>query len=531
MRAQLAFQEQERLETLRGLNVLDTPEEQSYDDITALTAELCKVPVCLVSFVDENRQWFKSKIGLDICETPFDQSICAHALVQNDYLEVPDTAQDIRTTDNPLCIGEKPFRFYAGAILRTNSGVPLGTLCVLDYQPRKLTKLQQKVLKTHAAHIGKLLELRVALETEKNLHRQAQKQQAALAKSEDHLDGILSAAPCGILSLDGNGIIHSANKAISRISGYTQSELVGQNIELLAQDMSHGSTINTTRKDGSQVPVEIGLSRTKLQNDSIRIVTTVVDITERIIAEEERNHLISRLTDSNEELERFAYVCSHDMQEPLRMIRAFSEKLQIHISSTLKNDEKGQKYLRFLIDGAERAQSLITGVLAYSSLDRTTSKTESINIEVLVESIQNVMSTNLEECGGKITFDDLPTVSGNKTQLYQLFQNLINNALKYQSLGSEPHVHIAVKDIQSHWHFSIIDNGIGIDPRHIDKIFEVFQRLHGRSEYSGTGIGLSICKKIVERHNGVISVMSEKGKGSTFKFTIPKLEEASLKVA
>jgi signal transduction histidine kinase len=528
MRAQLKFQEQDRLETLRGFGVLDTLEEQSFDDITALTAEICDIPVCLVSFVDENRQWFKSKIGLDICETPFDQSICAHALVQDDYLEIADTEQDVRTVDNPLCMGKKSFRFYAGAILRTNAGVLLGTLCVLDYHPRSLTSLQQKVLKIHATHVVKLLELRVTLETEKTLRLQAQEQQVALAESEDRLDAILTAAPCGILSVDEDGVIHSANNAISKISGYAQSELVGQNIELLAYDMIQDSAIISSRKDGSQVPVEIGLNRTKLQDGSNQIVATVVDITARVKAEEERDHLISRLTDSNKELERFAFVCSHDMQEPLRMIRALSERLQTHIASTLDGDEKSQRYLTLLMDGAERAQNLITGVLAYSSLDQTTSETENINLRQLVESIQNVMSKNLEDCGGKITFNDLPTVNGNKTQLYQLFQNLIINGLKYQGLGSEPHVHIEAEDAGTDWHFSIIDNGIGIDSRHIDKIFEVFQRLHRRAEYSGTGIGLSICKKIVEHHNGEIWVESEKEKGSTFKFTFPKLEKTSL---
>ncbi|MDB4223556.1 PAS domain S-box protein, partial [Granulosicoccus sp.] len=296
MRAQLKFQEQDRLETLRGFGVLDTLEEQSFDDITALTAEICDIPVCLVSFVDENRQWFKSKIGLDICETPFDQSICAHALVQDDYLEIADTEQDVRTVDNPLCMGKKPFRFYAGAILRTNAGVLLGTLCVLDYHPRSLTRLQQKVLKIHANHVVKLLELRVTLETEKTLRLQAQEQQVALAQSEDRLDAILTAAPCGILSVDEDGVIHSANNAISKISGYAQSELVGQNIELLAYDMIQDSAIISSRKDGSQVPVEIGLNRTKLQDGSNQIVATVVDITARVKAEEERDHLISRVT-------------------------------------------------------------------------------------------------------------------------------------------------------------------------------------------------------------------------------------------
>jgi len=149
----------ERLDVLRAFDVLDSSPEKTYDELTQLTADLCEAPVCLVSLVEEDRQWFKSEVGLGICETKIEQSICAHAVVLDDYLEIEDTQLDDRTKDNSLCLGERPFRFYAGAIIRSLSGWPLGTLCVLDYKPRRLTELQTQVLTTHARSVSHQLEL------------------------------------------------------------------------------------------------------------------------------------------------------------------------------------------------------------------------------------------------------------------------------------------------------------------------------------------------------------------------------------
>lgn len=152
------FKNKYRLDVLRNLAVLDSGSEKVYDDITQLTAELCEAPVCMVSLVEEDRQWFKSEVGLGICETTIEQSVCAHAIAQNEYLEIQDTQRDVRTVGNALCQGDKAFRFYAGAILRTVEGWPLGTLCVLDFKPRKLTKLQQRILRVHATSVTRQLE-------------------------------------------------------------------------------------------------------------------------------------------------------------------------------------------------------------------------------------------------------------------------------------------------------------------------------------------------------------------------------------
>ncbi|MGS2717112.1 sensor histidine kinase [Eionea flava] len=242
-------------------------------------------------------------------------------------------------------------------------------------------------------------------------------------------------------------------------------------------------------------------------------------------AEKDREKLITQLVNSNEELERFAFVCSHDLQEPLRMIRSFSEKLTTHIGQHLKDDEKGTKYFRFITDGATRAQTLIADILTYSSIDSDAQSLEEVSTEGLIRVIKENMQILLEERQGEITFDPLPAIRGNKTQLFQLFQNLINNGIKYQTPDTIPTVHISVEDKQQYWQFSVKDNGIGIEERHLGKIFDVFQRLHRKNQFAGTGVGLSICKKVVERHGGKLWVTSQKGSGSTFYFTLLKILE------
>ncbi len=237
---------------------------------------------------------------------------------------------------------------------------------------------------------------------------------------------------------------------------------------------------------------------------------------------EEKIKLIERLNTSNTELARFAFVCSHDLQEPFRMIRSFTDKLNHHIQDRLEGDDVGKKYFRFVLDGSERAQNLIEGILNYSKIDSSESLHEDVDINHILEDINRNLSTDDTHSSHKLSFESMPIMHGNKTQIHQLFQNLIGNGLKYQEENSAPHVMVNVNDKEGFWEFSIADNGIGIEESKFEKIFDVFQRLHGKSQYKGTGIGLSICKKIVENHGGKIWVESEKGIGTTFYFTIPK---------
>jgi two-component system CheB/CheR fusion protein len=225
------------------------------------------------------------------------------------------------------------------------------------------------------------------------------------------------------------------------------------------------------------------------------------------------------LAASNVELERFAYVASHDMQEPLRMITSFLQLFRKKYQE--KIDDTAEQYLHFVMDGADRMKRLITDLLEYSRIGSNKGVAESIDINQLMKEVQEVFVNRIAECEATIICKDLPVIMGNKTQLFQLFQNLVGNALKY--IGKEkPIVIVSGQEEDNHFLFSVQDNGIGIKPMFFDKIFVLFQRLHHKHQYSGTGIGLSVCKKIVEKHGGKIWVTSEPDKGSTFYFTISK---------
>ena len=330
------------------------------------------------------------------------------------------------------------------------------------------------------------------------------------------------------------------NNAFTQLTGYSSDEAIGNTFSIVHGDETDGNLLKTLgeelergnsfrsdfvlyKKNGSKIWVDVN-AVPLIGDDQQHAQSAIVlqNISERKKSEKERIRLIEKLTDSNQQLGRFAFICSHDLQEPLRMIRSFSEKLQGHILRTYDNDEKGSHYREYITDGAIRSQQLIADVLDYSSIDNDKQKLRRTSSLDIVNSIRKNMLTDLEVSGAKITHDELPDVAGNNTQLYQLFQNLINNSLKYQNSSTASHVHIGAVDAGEHWRFSVKDNGIGIDSRHIHKIFDVFQRLHRRSQFAGTGIGLAICKKVVERHGGTLWVESELGVGSIFYFTLLK---------
>jgi len=224
------------------------------------------------------------------------------------------------------------------------------------------------------------------------------------------------------------------------------------------------------------------------------------------------------LRQSNQELEQFAYVASHDLQEPLRMITGFTQLLAKQYGDRL--DQKAKEYIGFAVDGAKRMQGLIEDLLTYSRVGSKGKAFVSTDCEAVLAKTLAGLHVGIQECDATVTHDPLPTVMGDELQLGQLFQNLLGNAIKYRN-SEAPHVHVSCKQETEQWTFAVQDNGIGIEPQYRERIFQIFQRLHTREEYEGLGIGMAICKKIVERHGGQIWVESELGKGATFYFTMP----------
>ena len=794
--------ESDRLAALDRYKILDTLPEQVYDDLTQLAADICGTPIALISLVDRDRQWFKSRVGLDATETPRDISFCGHAVAANATLNVPDALQDPRFADNPLVTKAPNIRFYAGVPLMTHDRYALGTLCAIDSQPHYLTEAQIRQLEALSRLVVNQLELRLNRKsTESQLDEVLSLKQA-----------ILDSAGFAIIATDLEGTIQSFNVAAERMLGYDESEMVGKTSPAIFHDFNEitsqakylSQELNTDipvgfevftakaklgqvyerdwtylRKDGSKFPVMLTITAIRTESGEITgymgiakditsqkqaekevkditsaldqtaivaitdvqgtitfvndkfceiskysredligqnhrllssghhprsffvemwrtiasghtwraeiknrakdgtfywVDTTIVpflnegskpyqylairkDITDRkasdielqklsLIASKTDNvaivtnaqgeiewvndsfhkltgytlaevlgkkpgdilqgaktsqetvnlirealakyepfsgeilnyrkdgsaywlslninpvfdedskliHFIAieseittrkeieiklrqevegamkklsvindRLEVSNRELLDFAYVSSHDLQEPLRKIQAFGDRLKSTCQDSL--NEKGLDYLERMLNAANRAQILINDLLTFSRVTTKAQPFQAIELSEVLEGVLSDLEVSIEKSGVILEIDPLPVVDADALQMRQILQNLIGNALKFIRGGVTPLVQVRSRvyfEAGKDWcEIRIIDNGIGFEQQYAERIFQIFQRLHGRKNFEGTGIGLAICRKIAERHNGTLTALGELDRGATFIFTLP----------
>jgi len=368
-----------------------------------------------------------------------------------------------------------------------------------------------------------------------------------------------------VIAADFDGNVIAYNEGARQIYGYAPEEVSGrrniesffppdfveaghfqQAVDVLLATGRFAYEGEKVRKDGTLFPARVLFTLTKDHSGKVvGFVEIVEDLTERVRAEEElRNHrdrlakanevlyaeIMERkraedglrqtaveLARSNKDLEQFAYVASHDLQEPLRMVSLHIQLLQRRYQGKL--DEQADKYILRAVEGSRQMQTLIKDLLAYARVGTRGKELVPVNCEAVFDQAVTHLAAAVRESGAEVTRSALPSVRGDNTQLVQLFQNLIGNALKFRAERT-PRVHLEAQQDGPYWRFSVRDNGIGIDPRYHDRLFVIFQRLHTKAEYPGTGIGLAICKKIVERHAGRIWVESEPGKGTVFFFTL-----------
>ena len=338
--------------------------------------------------------------------------------------------------------------------------------------------------------------------------------------------------------VDQTGAIVLLNVQAENQFGYHRDELLGQQVtniipkgfaerliaddlrsaeDALAQQIGTGIELTALRKDGTEFPIEIMLSPLD-SPEGILVTAAIRDISVRKDAEEALLQTVEELNRSNEELGQFAYIASHDLQEPLRMVASYTQLLSRRYKGRL--DADADEFIAYAVDGASRMQRLIEDLLSFSRVGTTGEPLRSTSSEVALQQALSNLHVVVADSGALVTHDPLPTVLADETQLVQLFQNLVGNAIKYQAQGV-PQVHVsAAENADETWTFSVKDNGLGIDPEYFERIFGMFERLHRRDEFAGTGIGLAISKKIVERHGGKISVESQPGEGSTFHFAL-----------
>ena len=374
-----------------------------------------------------------------------------------------------------------------------------------------------------------------------------------LSESYQTTQMILESVGDLLVVVDDEGIIELVNDSAAAMLGYEKEELTGKPVRMLTQtdtflSVGEFETMLETRrllgiakdficKDGTVLKVSISSSIRKDHTQGAVIVAK--DMRERIEHEENLKRYAARLEQSNRELEDFAYIASHDLQEPLRKIQAFGDRLEKKFAELL--GAEGRDYIERMRNAAGRMQTLITDLLTFSRVSTKCQPFQTVDIRKIAEDVVSDLEVRIEETNGTVEIEELPVIDADPMQMRQLFQNLIGNALKFHRAGEPPQISISsdftssasagfqINGINYATHdagkkvcrITVRDNGIGFEEKYLDRIFTVFQRLHGRGTYDGSGIGLSVCRKIVERHGGEITARSAPEKGSTFLVTLP----------
>jgi PAS domain S-box-containing protein len=520
------WNEQERLRALVSYEILDTPPEGPFEHIVQMASQACEAPIALITLVDKDRQWFKASVGVSRRETPLSESICSHAILHQELFVVPDASVDSRFINNPLVQGREHVRFYAGAVLKTPDGLPLGTVSVLDHRPRTLSEQQAFTLNALAVQVMTQLELRRALK--------------AKSESEKRYRFLADKVPQIVWTAKPDGNLDYYNQRWFDYAGtnFQQMEELGWTFFVHPDDLPNAARVwQHALETGNDYEVEFRLKRASDANyrwhlvrafpmkgedgDVIQWVGTCTDIDDQLKANELLEKTVAerttKLQDLVAELEAYSYSVSHDLRSPLRAIMGFSQIIQEDHGSHL--DPEGKRYLERINLAGKRMDELITDVLTYSQVSRTELALLSLSpYEVIREVVETYPHLNASKIDLNIQ-GDLPLVLANKAALSQCVSNLIGNAAKFVAPGVKPRVEVSAEKLPGFVRLWFKDNGIGMEPKNLSMVFEIFQRVDQSRE--GSGIGLAIVKKAVERMGGKAGVESDLGKGSAFWIELP----------
>jgi PAS domain S-box-containing protein len=411
----------------------------------------------------------------------------------------------------------------------------------------QLTEVQAQLQKVSKEHASLQADLDARKKNERNLSQRQQSLESSKTVLELHVQArnreldklqrryelILNSAGEGICGLDGQGKATFVNPTVARLTGWSVEELIGKTErEIFYPNAPEEDTARTGgsgervfyRKDGTRFLAEVVRTKIEEGGEATGAVLTLKDITERKRAEDALSYKAAELARSNAELEQFAFVASHDLQEPLRKIQAFGDRLKAKSDGVLAPDARD--YLDRMQSASARMRTLIDDLLAFSRVIRSSEPFSQVDLGKTTREVLGDLEVRIEKSGATMEVGNLPTIEADPMQMRQLLLNLIGNALKFQAPGTKPLIKINSRTVttlggEQLCELTVADNGIGFEEQYAEKIFVVFQRLHGRGEYEGTGIGLAVCRRITDRHHGTIAARSKPGQGATFIVTLP----------
>jgi len=531
-----------RLVALRSYDILETPPEQALDDLTTLAATVCAAPISLLCLVDEHRVWFKSRLGLDIAETPRDASFCAYAITAADVFVVRDALQDERFASSALVTGATRIRSYAGVPLVTPDGHALGTLCVLDRTPRSLSSENAQALRALARQAVAQFELRRTAE--------------ALEQSERRFRSIIEEANEAYISFETDGVIREWNREAERLLGWTRDEIIGSSVletvvpadlwervvtalsERPAGDHSLRVSMRVDgtalTKTGLELPVEFTLLP-KVGGET-RINVLLHDISARRRVAVKRERLLKteqeagvELTSQNVRLreldalkDQFVSVVSHELRTPLTAIRGYLEIVLGEEPGPLNEEQK--RFLEIADFSSEQLLRVVGDLLLIGKVEAGHLALEIAEIDLYAMLQACVVAAkpaaDAKQIALRLTSGELPPMAADRGRLSQAIGNIISNAIKFTDEGR---VDVRVHTGDGRAVVEVTDTGTGVPAAEVDHLFVPFFRASTatRQAIPGTGLGLSIAKEIVEAHGGSISVESEEGSGTSFRVELP----------
>jgi len=448
-------------------------------------------------------------------------------------------------TDYPLSIrhtsGAITEVLYNASVYRNEKGEVLGVFgAARDITERKRAEEEIKTKNEELAAASEELvaaneEFEAANEELITINQELQRTEEALRAASSYSRNLIEVSLDSLVTISSTGKITDVNTATEKVTGVPRNKLIGSDFSSYFTEpenaragyqqvfmQEHVTDYPLSIRHTSGAITEVLYNASVYRNEKgevLGVFGAARDITARKRAEEALKKTLADLERSNKELEQFAYVASHDLREPLRMVASFTQLLAKRYQDKL--DADANEFISYAVDGANRMQKMVNDLLSYSRVGVRGKPFEPTDCTGILNQTLTDLKVAIDENEAIITHDALPVVMGDELQLVQLFQNLIENGIKFRSKEA-PRIHISAQENGNEWIFTVQDNGIGIDPQYNERIFIIFQRLHGRENYPGTGIGLAICKKIVERHGGRVWVDSQPGNGSTFYFTIPK---------